>query len=245
MSFLNKNDFNKSTSLLAAILTIVSVIYGMLTDLNLLIIGLTIGLVYFIIYCIIYFLNKLNDPYKFTITASELCIDLLDETGSNAKITKTHTIKAKKDNLSKITDIFHADGTIDTENFLVSPGTGKISKKAGAYILETSLNRPYHRNEVVDRTIELNFIDTFTKRNEWWDVSPLHPIEAQKIKIKFPRNRPCQSYEIQKIEGTYAAPYKLNSDLYPGEDKRSILVVDFPPILDMNKKNEYRISWIW
>lgn len=231
------DEFNERLFVLAALMTVSTTITAAFTDLYLLFVSGAIILA-FIIY---YFVQKSKEPYEFMIEHSDVTLTINDAAGEDVRYEKTERVRALKDNLFSITDLYKTDGTI--EDISVKPGRFiKKTNEIGDFKIETSLEKEYHRNEVIRRTLEFTFKKSFTANDEFWTISQYHPSKTQTLIINFPSARRIVSYQIVEIKGQYELATRFCTIEKREDNGRDILIINVPA---RSITQKFKVKWVW
>jgi len=181
--------------------------------------------------------NNDSGPFQYEVLSEESIITF-DELGENVKFKRRSDVKSKVNGLINFGDKFYTSGKLENASF--TPGfIDSISQDGEFFTFNYKLNRPQNKNDVFKSELNVDFIDSFTNHNEFWEIHTLDKKLSSKLYLKFPLNRKVKS--ILLFEG-------IGEDRKVSKMKLIESVQDTYQTFSISLPNDfkcYRIVWDW
>ncbi|MFD2567336.1 hypothetical protein [Pseudotenacibaculum haliotis] len=221
--------------------SIISLISGLITinDNN---IYLSISLILISLIFILYiFYRNYYNPINFSTLKESIELNIEDEKGELVKYKKNILLKCSKSNAyyffnslnefnGKIKNIKVSNGNIDT-----------ITKNNGIYLIMSKLEAPLKRGEILERSIECEFINCFINEKEFWSSTKNYPGTHLEIKICFPINRTPKTFSSYEKIGHIEKLMKSQPN-YKIENNKYILTLN---VKKVKLFATYYLKWEW
>jgi len=168
-------------------------------------------------------------------------LDLHDETGERATISRYQMIRFLQDNVVAIHDHAWGDGDLFAK-YHCQPGTAVDFYRDGSrWNVLISLRETKNRGDTIPFTVERTIEDGFLKKSEWLETEVDHLTSRLHLSIIFPRTRPCLRATLtRKTAGkTEVVDERHFKTLASGRQELS-LTVGRPKLHEC-----YTIKWDW
>jgi hypothetical protein len=140
--------------------------------------------------------SKVSYHGMYEILEYEATLELMDEKGEAASLTRHQVIRFLQDNVVAIHDHAWGEGEIFAE-YHCQPGVPvDIYKDGSRYNILISLRETKNRGDVIDLWIERVIKDGFLADEEWLETEVDHLTEHVKLAVIFPHDRPCRRATI-------------------------------------------------
>ncbi len=232
----------KLVNLLSLVSAVVGLVAGVKTAVDDALIGyLMIGAgLILVAYPVYLWFRRRPEPYRLRALDHTITIDLVDKTGARAIQTRATRFKSLTDGVDTFTDHMSADGAY--ENLHVSTGAIESTRREGGDLfITTRFERVLKKGDEVDRTMSATLLDSFVGNPEYWSIRIVVPTDRFTIRVIFPLDRPCQSFQgLQRI----TSHEKLS------EKQPTRAVINGRPALEWivsqpDLKDVYKIVWHW
>lgn len=168
-------------------------------------------------------------------------LELLDVYGRSARLTKRQRVKFLQDYVMAFQDYAWGEGNVLAE-YKCAPGFEADRYLEGdRWNILISLRETKRRGDVEDFYIERTLKNTFTKKEEWWQIEMQHRTRSAKLSILFPKKRYCE--EAVVIERTRNRSMRVNADRITHlPDGRQLLTWE---TMEPRPFETYTIQWTW
>lgn len=177
----------------------------------------------------------------YEVLTYETTLELLDPHGRFAHLSKYQRIKFLQDHVIAFEDYAWGEGNVLAE-YKCTPGFEADRYLEGdRWNILISLRETKRRGDVQDFYIERKLTNTFTKKQEWWQIEMQHRTRFAKLSIIFPKKRHCVQAVI--LERTSNRTIPLNSQhftLLPDGRQRLTWENIEPRIFET-----YTLRWTW
>lgn len=219
---------------------LISLISGIITLLNTVLLVRLLAFVVFAICLLIVIWNNFKSPYEFKIKTRKIIVDILDETGKKAVCQTSSTIEIIKNNTFNYVESIICDGK--TNDIKSKIGTiENIRREKGHVVVKTTLGHKRDKGDILDVGLSYTCIDSYVEDQEYYHYTQLYPGEQVHIIIIFPYNRPLIDYFVEMKIGHYRknSPYKLTPTRYNNKNAIELVI----PKIEINQS--YCITWRW
>lgn len=118
-------------------------------------------------------------------------LELLDTQGHTALLTKHQRVKFLQDHVIAFQDYAWGEENV-LADYTCSPGFEADRYLEGErWNILISLRETKQRGDVEDFYVERKLINTFTKKEEWWQIEMQHRTRSAKLALLFPKQRHC------------------------------------------------------
>jgi len=175
------------------------------------------------------------------VESYEAIVELADREGKTAYVKRKMRIHAQESYLDSFvhTDIW-ADGRL--ANIEVKPG--KITEQyqeLGRTLVVQKFDRPFKRDEVAECEIADTMYDSFTRTSEYFNVSISKPTKKVSLRIIFPRDRLCKTFQVQNFQGGTSSWVEDQPILQEVDGRQELFWAKNKPIY----LTSYRVLWSW
>ena len=234
-----KDVLVKSISFLSAIVSLVvggeAVVRNPIMGIILLIVGITAGAIF-----IYKYQQERKLPFELKVLNHEVVLDFQDPNGDFVIHSRKTCFKCLANEVTTFTDHMSADG--EFKNPKVSLGTiEKVRREGGDLFITTNFGKVLYKNDVVERIIKADLLNSFHNKPEYWSVRIILPTDKFVLKVIFHKDRPYTSMigyqritsheRIAKIQ-----PKQLLIDGRPGIEWE---------VLKPEVKDVYKLQWDW
>lgn len=177
----------------------------------------------------------------YEILKYETKLELLDVQGHTAQLSKYQRIKFLQDHVIAFEDYAWGEGNV-LADYKCSPGfEADRYLEGGRWNILISLRETKQRGDVQDFYIERKLVNTFTKKDEWWQIEMQHRARMAKLSIVFPKKRHCTHAVV--MERTRNRTIPLNAQNFTLlEDGRQLLTWEN---IEPRPFETYTIKWTW
>lgn len=124
-------------------------------------------------------------------------LKLVDSTGKNAILKRQQKVEFLQDHVIAFQDHVWGEGEL-FERYKVSPGVVADRYREGNHWnILISLRETKSRGDIEDFYIERTARNSFTKKDEWWQVGIWCKTKKLKLSVLFPRDRYCKRVILQ------------------------------------------------
>lgn len=187
------------------------------------------------------FILKKSHEGIYEMLEYESVLEILDPRGKVAILKKRQRVEFLQENVIAFQDHAWGDGEI-LRNYQCSPGVVADRYKDGdRWNVLISLRETKSTGDVEDFHIQRRLIQSFSKKEEWWQIEMYHETRRLKFSIIFPPKRHCRRAVI--VERNQNRTRFLNSKHFAEfPDGRQILTWE----RDRPTRFEtYTIKWHW
>lgn len=232
----------KLVNLISLVSAVVGLVAGVKTAVDDVFIGyLMIGAALILVaYPVYLWLRRRPEPYRLRAMEHTITIDLLDKTGTRAVQTRSTRFRSLVDGVDTFTDHMSADGAY--EDLHVSTGAIEGTRREGGDLfITTRFERVLKKGDEAERTMSATLLNSFTGNPEYWSIRIVVPTDRFIIRVIFPIDRPCQSFQgLQRITS--------HEKLCEKQPVRA--VINGRPALEWtvgrpDLKDVYKIVWHW
>jgi len=177
----------------------------------------------------------------FEILEYETRLELLDVQGRSAKLFKHERVKFLQDYAIAFQDYAWGEGNV-LADYKCSPGfEADRYLEGGRWNILISLRETKHRGDVQDFYIERILTNTFTKKEEWWQMEMQHRTRFTKLSVVFPKKRHCRGAVV--VERTRDRTISLESRNFTVlPDGRQMLQWEN---IEPTRFETYTLKWTW
>lgn len=185
------------------------------------------------------FIQKERGLYE--ILEYESILDLLDERGKVARLTKRQRVKFLQDSVLAFQDYGWGDGETFA-SYTCSPGVVVDRYQEGdRWNLLISLRETKNSGDVEEFHIERCIKGGFTGQEEWSQVEIRHKTRCLRMRVIFPKGRPCRSARL--ITRSRHTSRTLGPEhLHELPDGRQQLIWE---TRDIKQMEVYTLKWRW
>lgn len=168
-------------------------------------------------------------------------LQLLDAQGRTARLSKHQQVKFLQDNVIAFQDYAWGEGNV-LADYKCSPGFEADRYLEGdRWNILISLRESKQRGDVEDFYIERKLTNTFTKKQEWWQIEMQHRTRWAKLGLVFPKSRHCLEAVVVERTRNRTTHLGLNNfSVLP--DGRQLLSWES---LEPRRFETYTIKWNW
>ena len=185
--------------------------------------------------------HGLADEGMYEVLDYESTLELLDDTGQQARFEKQERVRYLHNNILAYQDQAWGDGEILLD-YQCSPGTVVDQYRPGrkTYLL-ISLREVKERGDVDEFHISWNMQNCFLRRQEQWETEVRHRTKRLEIKVIFPETRPPIRVWLQEYMRRRTRPLPHDT-LQQLPDERWVVSwrVEKPRLYE-----EYILKWAW
>lgn len=225
-------------SIVSGIITTITGIFALLKEYPVL---FYVMLVITLLILLIIYLKFGKNKTSIELIEHKVILDILDDTGANVNYTSQKKLKFHSHKTDAYTYSFSAAGEIS--DFKITGAEIKgIRKEDGRVVLQTRLNKPVKKNDIVDLELKCVFSSSFTRNEELWTIKRnYHSSGSYQLLIKFPLNRPYKSFKAYKFIG-HENELSIIQPIEKIIENRPTLSFNVDK-LQMNEK--YQVIWTW
>jgi hypothetical protein len=190
---------------------------------------------------VLYLFTRLraHSDIDFSILDYQLLLTIDDIGGKHAKLEKTVTLLAKRNDLTTFEHRdLSADGSV--ENILVDGQPVTPDRDAGDLIIRKTFPKPLRRKQEVTTSISADVKESFLGTREWITVSPTRPIRLLHIRVRLPPGRPAADAFATVQQGDHLRQADEKPTL---SSANSVIDWTTMNITDLNVK--FRLEWEW
>lgn len=127
----------------------------------------------------------------YEILEYETRLEMLDRQGRTARLTKHQRVKFLQDHVIAFQDYAWGEGNV-LADYHCSPGFEADRYLEGdRWNILISLRESKRRGDVEDFYIERKLTNTFTQKEEWWQIEMQHRTRTARLAVVFPKTRHC------------------------------------------------------
>lgn len=225
-------------SIVSGIITTITSVFALLKEYPVL---FYIMLVITVIIVVIIYIKFGRNRTSIELLEQIVILDILDDTGAIVNYTSQKKLKFHSTKTDEYTYSLSTAGEISDVNSSGAEIKG-IRKEDGRVLINTRLNKPVKKNDIVDLTLTCVFHSSFTQHEELWTIKRnYHSNGSYKLTIKFPLNRPYKLFKAYKLTGHE----KELSTIQPIEK-----ITENHPTLIFNvdklqMHESYQVIWTW
>lgn len=177
----------------------------------------------------------------YEILEYETQLELLDAHGRTAHLSKHQRVKFLQDNVIAFQDYAWGEGNV-LAAYNSKPGFVADRYREGErWNILISLRESKQRGEVEDFYIERKLLNTFTRKEEWWQIEMQHRTRRAKLEVVFPKKRHCkQATIVERNQNRTIVLAAENFRLFA--DGRQLLTWE---TLEPRRFETYTVKWSW
>ncbi len=171
----------------------------------------------------------------------ETKLELLDTQGRTAHLSKYQRIKFLQDNVIAFEDFAWGQGNVLAE-YKCSPGFEADRYLDGdRWNILISLRETKHRGDIQDFYIERKLANTFTGKQEWWQIEMQHRTRSTKFAVVFPKKRHCKHAFIVERTRERTVPLPSQNFTVLGDGRQIVTWENIEP----RRFETYTFKWVW
>jgi hypothetical protein len=177
----------------------------------------------------------------YEILEYETKLELLDARGHRAALSKHQRVKFLQDNVIAFQDYAWGEGNV-LASYDCAPGIVADRYREGErWNILISLRGSKQRGEVEDFYIERKLVNTFTQKDEWWQIEMQHRTRQAKLELVFPKKRHCTQATI--VERNRSRTIVLDAKNFRLlADGRQLLTWE---TMEPRRFETYTVKWSW
>lgn len=184
-------------------------------------------------------INKRHGIYE--VLSHDSTVEILDSKGREVVVTRLEEVRFLRDNTIAFYDNCWGDGNFLAE-YECSPGVPvDLFTDGSQKRILISLRETKNRGDVLLFRIRRKIEGGFTQREEWWETEILHQTRWIKVRIIFPKDRPCQRATVTQKSGDKTSPLGEGHFRYLADGRQELSWEIAHPTLH----DSYIIKWLW
>ncbi len=171
----------------------------------------------------------------------ETKLELLDPHGRTAQLSKYQRIKFLQNHVIAFEDYAWGEGNVLAE-YKCSPGfEADRYLEGGRWNILISLRETKQRGNIQDFYIERKLTNTFTKKEEWWQIEMQHRTRLAKLAIVFPKKRHCAQAMVVERTRNRTTPLEARNFTLLADGRQLLTWENIEP----RPFETYTIKWTW
>lgn len=177
----------------------------------------------------------------YEVLSFDSTIELLDSRGQEAVVTRLEEVRFLRDNTVAFYDTCWGEGHLFAE-YECSPGVPVDFFTDGSrQRVLISLRETKNHGDILRFRIRRKIEGGFTKREEWWETEVLHLTRRLRVRIVFPRDRPCKRATVTQKSKDKTWPLDEGYFRVLADGRQELFWEIAHPALHEN----YTIKWWW
>lgn len=183
--------------------------------------------------------NRIDAPHE--VNVLDLTLDLRDPQGKRATFQQKMKVRFLQDYVIAFHDHAWGDGNAMAE-YAIAPGQVVDQYREGdRWNILVSLRRTMNRGESEEFNITRTVENGFTKKEEWVQAETWLPTHHLRLKVRFPKQRPCKKIWLIERSRHRTTPISLD-DVTTLPDGRTEIAWERPN----PRRNEiFTLKWEW
>ena len=177
----------------------------------------------------------------YEVISYDSTVEIMDTKGQEVVVTRLEEVQFLRDNTVAFYDTCWGDGDLFAE-YECSPGVPvDLFTDGSRQRVLISLRETKNHGDVLLFRIRRKIVGGFAKREEWWETETLHQTRWLRVRIVFPKDRPCQRATVTQKSKEKTWPLGEGHFRFLADGRQELSWEIAHPILH----ESYIIKWCW